>query len=87
MFIHSTADTFLQVYLSILYLRIPQAFKIMLRGKVVQQHNVADDLKHPQYILYKPQVAGREEVRKISGLLLVLRNCSFPNKNSNLVVQ
>ncbi|KAF2559153.1 hypothetical protein F2Q68_00013663 [Brassica cretica] len=51
----------LRVYLSILYLRIPEAFKIVLRGKVVQQHNVADDLKHPQYILYKPHVAGHEE--------------------------
>lgn len=79
MFIYSAADTFLQVYLSILYLRIPEAFKIVLRGKVVQQHNVADDLKHPQYILYKPHVAGHEEVRKISGLLLVLRNCYFPS--------
>lgn len=87
MFIHFVADTSLQVYLSILYLRIPEAFKILLRGKVVQQHNVADDLKHPQYILYKPQVAGREEVRKISGLLLVLCNCYFPNKDSNLRLQ
>ncbi|WZZ58043.1 hypothetical protein YC2023_058150 [Brassica napus] len=56
-----TVDAYVNVYLSILYLRIPEAFKIVLRGKVVQQHNVADDLKHPQYILYKPHVAGHEE--------------------------
>ncbi|ESQ34891.1 hypothetical protein EUTSA_v10006991mg [Eutrema salsugineum] len=48
----------LRVYLSILYLRIPETFKIVLRGKVVEHHNIADDLKYPQYILYKPQVAG-----------------------------
>jgi hypothetical protein len=57
----SAADTFVQVYLSILYLRIPETFKIILRGKVVEHHNVADDLMHPQYILYKPQAAGSEE--------------------------
>ncbi|CAN7063740.1 unnamed protein product [Brassica oleracea var. botrytis] len=51
----------LRVYLSILYLRIPETFKILLRGKVVEHHNVADDLKHQQYILYKPQAAGHEE--------------------------
>jgi hypothetical protein len=51
----------LRVYLSILYLRIPETFKIILRGKVVEHHNVADDLMHPQYILYKPQAAGSEE--------------------------
>lgn len=59
------ADTFVQVYLSILYLRIPKTFKIILRGKVVEHHNIADDLMHPQYILYKPQAAGSEEVCKI----------------------
>ncbi|EOA39860.1 hypothetical protein CARUB_v10008534mg [Capsella rubella] len=51
----------LRVYLSILYLRIPETFKILLRGKVVEHHNVADDLMHPQYILYKPHAAGSEE--------------------------
>ncbi|XP_010498319.1 PREDICTED: protein MICRORCHIDIA 6-like [Camelina sativa] len=51
----------LRVYLSILYLRIPETFKIILRGKVVEHHNVADDLMHPQYILYKPQAAGSGE--------------------------
>ena len=65
-FIPPAAATLLQVYLSILYLRIPETFKILLRGKVVEHHNVADDLKHQQYILYKPQAAGHEEVGKIS---------------------
>ncbi|XP_010459563.2 PREDICTED: protein MICRORCHIDIA 6 isoform X5 [Camelina sativa] len=51
----------LRVYLSILYLRIPETFKIILRGKVVEHHNVADDLMHPQYILYKPHAAGSGE--------------------------
>ncbi|CAH8391097.1 unnamed protein product [Eruca vesicaria subsp. sativa] len=56
----------LRVYLSILYLRIPGTFNIVLRGKVVKHHNVADDLKHPQYILYKPQAAGHEEAEVVT---------------------
>ncbi|KAJ8440306.1 hypothetical protein Cgig2_012742 [Carnegiea gigantea] len=51
----------LRVYLSILYLRIPQNFYIILRGKVVQHHNIAQDLKFPEFILYKPQTGGTKE--------------------------
>ncbi|XP_021895163.1 protein MICRORCHIDIA 6-like [Carica papaya] len=48
----------MQAYLSILYLRLPESFKIILRGQVVGHHNVADDLKFPEFILYKPQTGG-----------------------------
>ncbi|XP_073299503.1 protein MICRORCHIDIA 6-like isoform X2 [Primulina huaijiensis] len=45
----------LRAYLSILYLRIPQNFFILLRGRVVIYHSIANDLKFPEFILYKPQ--------------------------------
>ncbi|XP_048136438.1 protein MICRORCHIDIA 6-like isoform X3 [Rhodamnia argentea] len=48
----------LRVYLSILYLQIPESFKIVLRGQNVERHNIADDLKYIEYILYRPQTAG-----------------------------
>ncbi|XP_022134904.1 protein MICRORCHIDIA 6 isoform X2 [Momordica charantia] len=48
----------LREYLSVLYLRISENFKIVLRGRVIQHHNLADDLKFIEYILYKPQTAG-----------------------------
>ncbi|KAK7350632.1 hypothetical protein VNO77_09463 [Canavalia gladiata] len=48
----------LHVYLSILYLRVPENFQIVLRGQVVKPHNIADDLKYPEYILYRPQTGG-----------------------------
>lgn len=51
-----------QVYLSILYLRIPEHFRIILRGQVVKLHNIADDLKQIQYILYTPQSGGSKKV-------------------------
>ncbi|XP_022547093.1 protein MICRORCHIDIA 6 isoform X3 [Brassica napus] len=34
--------------------------------RVVEHHNVADDLKHQQYILYKPQAAGHEEAEVVT---------------------
>ncbi|KAL3835215.1 hypothetical protein ACJIZ3_009951 [Penstemon smallii] len=45
----------LRAYLSILYLRIPEEFSILLRGRVVERHNIANDLKFPEFILYRPQ--------------------------------
>ncbi|KAK7301547.1 hypothetical protein RJT34_12413 [Clitoria ternatea] len=48
----------LHVYLSILYLRVPESFQMILRGEVVTPHNIADDLKYPEYILYRPQASG-----------------------------
>lgn len=50
----------LRLYLSILYLRVPESFKMVLRGEVVEHHNVVDDLKHIEYILYRPQASGNE---------------------------
>ncbi|XP_010251156.1 PREDICTED: protein MICRORCHIDIA 6 isoform X2 [Nelumbo nucifera] len=51
----------LRAYSSILYLRIPQHFRIVLRGRVVEHHNIANDLKFPEYIMYKPQTGGNME--------------------------
>ncbi|CAJ1975114.1 unnamed protein product [Sphenostylis stenocarpa] len=48
----------LQVYLSILYLKIPESFQIILRGQVVKPHNIADDLKYPQFVKYAPLIGG-----------------------------
>ncbi|XVF19180.1 hypothetical protein REPUB_Repub11eG0087800 [Reevesia pubescens] len=56
----------LRVYLSILYLRIPETFRIILRGEIVDHHNIADDLKCIEYILYKPQSGGSVEGAVVS---------------------
>ncbi|XP_024030527.1 protein MICRORCHIDIA 6 isoform X2 [Morus notabilis] len=55
-----------QVYLSILYLRLPETFRIILRGEVVKHHNIADDLKYLDYILYKPQCGGGVEAQVVT---------------------
>lgn len=56
----------LRVYLSILYLRIPETFRIILRGEIVEHRNIADDLKYIEYILYKPQCGGSVEGTVVS---------------------
>ncbi|KAJ8443644.1 hypothetical protein Cgig2_019626 [Carnegiea gigantea] len=48
----------LLAYVSILYLRKFKNFRILLRGKPVEQFNVADELRYPQVVTYKPQLAA-----------------------------
>ncbi|GMN45915.1 hypothetical protein TIFTF001_015106 [Ficus carica] len=56
----------LRVYSSILYLRMPETFRIILRGEVVEHHNLADDLKYGEYILYRPQTGGGVEAQVVT---------------------
>ncbi|KAJ9561874.1 hypothetical protein OSB04_007034 [Centaurea solstitialis] len=51
----------LRAYASILYLRKFKKFKIILRGKVVEQYSIADDLKHREVVTYRPQAATMKE--------------------------
>ncbi|GJR75117.1 microrchidia 6-like protein isoform X1 [Tanacetum coccineum] len=50
----------LRAYLSILYLKLPSSFAIVLRGEVIIYHNVATDLKYTEYIMYTPHKATAE---------------------------
>jgi len=53
----------LRVYASILYLKKVPNFSIILRGNRVEHHNIADDLKFPKVVIYKPQLGiGSKEV-------------------------
>nr|GMD33033.1 protein MICRORCHIDIA 6-like [Ipomoea batatas] len=51
----------LRAYLSILYLRVPENFCMVLRGSLVEYHNIANELKYRQCIMYRPQSAGVSE--------------------------
>ncbi|KAI7737312.1 hypothetical protein M8C21_031410, partial [Ambrosia artemisiifolia] len=51
----------LRAYASMLYLRKFKNFKIILRGKPVEQYNIADDLRNPQINIYRPHVASTKE--------------------------
>lgn len=53
----------LRAYASILYLKKFTNFRIILRGKPVEQFSIADDLKHTKTVTYNPQVGqGLKEV-------------------------
>ncbi|KAL1215547.1 Protein MICRORCHIDIA 1 [Cardamine amara subsp. amara] len=52
----------LRAYISMLYLKKFKNFKIILRGIPVEQFNIADEFRHPQTIMYKPQAATMEYV-------------------------
>ncbi|KAI3467769.1 hypothetical protein Pfo_024432 [Paulownia fortunei] len=44
----------LRSYTSILYRRIPPGFRIILRGKDVDHHNIVDDMIYTKELVYKP---------------------------------
>ncbi|KAI3737333.1 hypothetical protein L2E82_27331 [Cichorium intybus] len=58
----------LRAYLSILYVNLPETFCIVLRQKIILYHNIATDLKHPEFIMYKPH-SGEGEVLTTIGFL------------------
>ncbi|KAL8249685.1 hypothetical protein R6Q59_006553 [Mikania micrantha] len=52
----------LRAYASMLYLRKFKNFKIILRGKPVEQYIISDDLKYPEVVIYKPQVSSAKQI-------------------------
>ncbi|XP_068651605.1 protein MICRORCHIDIA 7-like [Aristolochia californica] len=61
----------LRSYASILYLRLPLGFRIILRGKDVDHHNIANDMIHIQEITYRPQ-SGVDGPSKDSNMVAVV---------------
>jgi N6-adenosine-specific RNA methylase IME4 len=57
-----------QSYASILYLRLPPNFRIILRGEDVQHHNIVSDMMLAKEITYKPL-----HLQKDSNVMLFLR--------------
>ncbi|KAK9705251.1 hypothetical protein RND81_07G042900 [Saponaria officinalis] len=45
----------LRCYVSILYLRLPPNFRIILRGKDVEHHNIVNDMMMAEEVTYRPQ--------------------------------
>ncbi|XP_073386683.1 protein MICRORCHIDIA 7 isoform X2 [Physcomitrium patens] len=61
----------LRSYVSILYLKLPPKFRIILRGQEVQHHSLVDDLMFTQELTYRPQ-SGAEHVTKETDMLAVV---------------
>ncbi|KAL9272646.1 MICRORCHIDIA 4-like protein [Drosera capensis] len=52
----------LRSYVSILYLRLPPTFRIILRGKDIEHHNIVNDMMMSTKITYRPQ-SGAENTQ------------------------
>ncbi|KAK9073594.1 hypothetical protein SSX86_007918 [Deinandra increscens subsp. villosa] len=61
----------LRSYASILYLRVPHNFRMILRGKDVEHHNIVNDMMLTKEITYRPQ-PGLEGVPKDSNMLALV---------------
>lgn len=59
----------LRSYASILYLRIPQGFRIILRGKDVLHHNIVNDMMYSQEVTYRPQSGVADGLLKDSNMV------------------
>ncbi|PPS11390.1 hypothetical protein GOBAR_AA09249 [Gossypium barbadense] len=51
-------DTDLHSYASILYLRLPTNFTMILRGKDIEHHNIVNDMMLTTRITYRPQIVS-----------------------------
>uniref|UniRef100_A0A8R7V3L5 Morc S5 domain-containing protein n=1 Tax=Triticum urartu TaxID=4572 RepID=A0A8R7V3L5_TRIUA len=58
----------LRVYASILYLRLPQHFKVILCGRTVEPHHIIKDLIYRECIKYRPQVGTSIQVDVITSI-------------------
>uniref|UniRef100_A0A0D3F518 Morc S5 domain-containing protein n=1 Tax=Oryza barthii TaxID=65489 RepID=A0A0D3F518_9ORYZ len=47
-------DTDVNSYASILYLRVPSVFQMILRGKEIEHHNIIGDMMMKNHVIYKP---------------------------------
>nr|XP_016484671.1 PREDICTED: protein MICRORCHIDIA 7-like [Nicotiana tabacum] len=61
----------LRSYASILYLRLAPGFRIILRGKDVEHHNLVNDMMLSEEITYRPQPVGDETSKDPNAVAVV----------------
>lgn len=61
----------LRSYASILYLRLPPGFRIILRGKDIEHHNIVNDMMYSEKVTYRPQ-PGADGVPKDTNMMAVV---------------
>ncbi|XP_016465104.1 protein MICRORCHIDIA 7 [Nicotiana tabacum] len=76
----------LRSYASILYLRIPPAFRIILRGKDVEHHNIVNDMMMTQEITYRP-MPGADGVPKDSNMVATVKIGFVKDAKAHIDVQ
>ncbi|KFK26706.1 hypothetical protein AALP_AA8G282800 [Arabis alpina] len=63
----------LRSYVSILYLRVPPEFRIILRGRDVEHHNIVNDMMYTEQITYRPKdgVDGLSKSSTMSAIVTI----------------
>ncbi|KAL7607599.1 hypothetical protein Lser_V15G19623 [Lactuca serriola] len=74
----------LRAYASMLYLKKFKNFKIFLRGKPVEQFNIADDLKHQQVVTYRPQANSMKDAVVVTTLGFIKEAPALPITGFNV---
>lgn len=69
----------MQSYASILYLRVPGNFRIILRGKDVAHHNIVNDMMYSQEVTYRPQPSAEGIHRDDVWLVKFVHKFLFPS--------
>ncbi|KAI3720453.1 hypothetical protein L6452_21371 [Arctium lappa] len=64
-------------YASILYLSIPNGFRIILRGEDVIHHKIVDDMMLSEKVMYKPTQPNAEGTRKDQNLMVAVVTIGF----------
>ncbi|KAJ9563950.1 LOW QUALITY PROTEIN: hypothetical protein OSB04_009110 [Centaurea solstitialis] len=67
----------LRSYASILYLSIPNGFRIILRGEDVIHHKIVDDMMLAEKVLYKPVQPNADGTRKDQNLMVAVVTIGF----------
>ncbi|KAL7601367.1 hypothetical protein Lser_V15G21294 [Lactuca serriola] len=76
----------LRSYASILYLRIPPGFRMILRGKDVEHHNIVNDMMMITEVTYRPQ-PGADVVSKDTNIVAVVTMGFVKDAKSHIDVQ
>ncbi|XP_076948266.1 protein MICRORCHIDIA 7-like [Bidens hawaiensis] len=76
----------LRSYASILYLRIPPGFRMILRGKDVQHHNIVNDMMMTTEVTYRPQ-PGVDKLSNDSSIVAVVTMGFVKDAKSHIDVQ
>lgn len=76
----------LRSYASILYLRIPPGFRIILRGKDVEHHNIVNDMMMTKEVTYRPQ-AGVDGIPRDANMVAVVNIGFVKDAKAHIDVQ
>ncbi|PWA76888.1 histidine kinase-like ATPase, C-terminal domain-containing protein [Artemisia annua] len=76
----------LRSYAAILYLRVPHNFRMILRGKDVEHHNIINDMMLTNEVTYRPQ-PGLEGIPKDSNMVAIVTVGFVKDAKSHIDVQ